>query len=79
MLTIPETLAERLTLVRHMRDMTLTDLARATGMHRNYLYMLEAGKSSPTVEKLRLLAGALDVSCAQLLGEADLFEDVKHE
>lgn len=60
------------TRLRHARqrcDMSLSDVARASGVTRSYLHLLEMGQSNPTAEKLLVIARALDTSVGELLGE----------
>ena len=39
------------------------------GINRNFLYDLERGNSSPSVDKINRIAAYFDVSAAKLLGE----------
>jgi len=56
--------------VKKLRDelgWSYSELARKSGVSRSYLYRIEAGKSSPTEDKLRSIANALGVSITDLL------------
>ena len=59
----------RLRAARRMRDLTLRDVHEKSGVSITYLSDLERGVlSNPTVETLRQVALALDVSIDELLG-----------
>lgn len=60
---------ERLRRARTDRDLTLRDVSEASGISIAYLSDLERGKlDNPTLDKLRQLALALQVSLNELLG-----------
>jgi transcriptional regulator with XRE-family HTH domain len=61
----------RLRIARHL---SLSELARATGMSKATLSGIENGHANPTLETLAALAGALRISLADLLEEAPLGE-----
>jgi transcriptional regulator with XRE-family HTH domain len=65
-------LAANLRRLRIARRLSLSELARATGMSKATLSSVESGRSNPTVETLAALAGALRVSLAELLEEPPL-------
>ena len=48
--------------------MTLSDVAETAGLSIPYVSNLERGHGNPTIEVLRSLAGALEVSLADLVG-----------
>jgi transcriptional regulator with XRE-family HTH domain len=56
--------------LRRAHRLTIEDLAAAAGMHPTYLSGIERGTRNPTWSKLCGLADALDVSVADLAGEA---------
>jgi len=63
-------LGARVRAYRTERGYTFSELARRSGISRSYLYQVESGASSPTGEKMRALAAALDVSVQDLLDGA---------
>jgi len=69
-----EVLATNLRRLRIARRLSLSELARATGMSKATLSSVESGRSNPTVETLAALASALRVSLGELLEEPPLGE-----
>jgi transcriptional regulator with XRE-family HTH domain len=69
-----EVLAANLRRLRIARRLSLSELARATGMSKATLSSVESGRSNPTVETLAALAAALRVSLGELLEEPPLGE-----
>jgi transcriptional regulator with XRE-family HTH domain len=67
-----DVLAANLRRLRIARRLSLSELARATGMSKATLSSVESGRSNPTVETLAALAGALRVSLSELLEEPPL-------
>ncbi len=55
---------------RAKKKMTIGDLAEAAGLSVDYVNKLELGQHMPTAETLVRIAGALEISVAQLLPEA---------
>ena len=72
--TPQEVLAANLRRLRIARRLSLSELARATGMSKATLSSVESGRSNPTIETLSALAAALRVSLADLLEEPPLGE-----
>lgn len=64
-------LGARVHAYRTARGYTFSELARRSGISRSYLYQVERGESSPTGEKMRALAAALDVTLQDLLDDAN--------
>jgi transcriptional regulator with XRE-family HTH domain len=60
-------LAANLRRLRVARHLSLSQLARATSTSKATLSGIERGRGNPTVDTLALLAGALEVSVAELL------------
>jgi len=50
------TLGKRMKARREELNMSLSELARRTGISRSYLNMIEGDESSPTLEKVELIA-----------------------
>lgn len=69
-----EVLAANLRRLRIARRVSLSELARATGMSKATLSSVESGRSNPTIETLSALAAALRVSLGELLEEPPLDE-----
>jgi transcriptional regulator with XRE-family HTH domain len=69
-----EVLAANLRRLRIARRLSLSELARATGMSKATLSSVESGRSNPTIETLAALSGALRVSLGELLEEPPLGE-----
>jgi transcriptional regulator with XRE-family HTH domain len=67
-----EVLAVNLRRLRIARRLSLSELARATGMSKATLSSVESGRSNPTIETLASLAAALRVSLGELLEEPPL-------
>jgi transcriptional regulator with XRE-family HTH domain len=67
-------LASNLRRLRIARHLSLSELARGTGMSKATLSGIENGRANPTVETLAALAGALRVSLIELLEETPLGE-----
>jgi transcriptional regulator with XRE-family HTH domain len=61
--------ASNLRRLRRARDMSVSELARRSGVAKGTLSTLESGSGNPTVETLWSLAGALGVPMADLLAE----------
>lgn len=71
---IHATLAANLRRLRIARHLSLSELARATGIGKATLSGIENGRANPTVETLAALAGALRVSLSELLEDLPLGE-----
>jgi transcriptional regulator with XRE-family HTH domain len=67
-------LAANLRRLRIARHLSLSELARATGVGKATLSGIENGRANPTVETLAALAGALRASLGELLEEPPLGE-----
>lgn len=66
---VQATLAANLRRLRIARHLSLSELARATGMSKATLSSIENARANPTVETLASLAGALRVEIGELLEE----------
>jgi transcriptional regulator with XRE-family HTH domain len=67
-------LAANMRRLRVAHHQSLSDLARSTGVSKATLSGIERGRANPTIDTLTALAGALQVSIAELLQEAELGE-----
>jgi transcriptional regulator with XRE-family HTH domain len=66
---VQEILAANLRRLRIARHLSLSELARGTGMGKATLSGIENGRANPTIETLATLARALRVSLGELLEE----------
>jgi len=71
---VKHVLAANLRRMRIARHLSLSELARATGMSKATLSGIEHGRSNPTVDTLARLVDALRVSLGELLEETQLGE-----
>lgn len=71
---VQATLAANLRRLRIARQLSLSELARATGVSKATLSGIERGRCNPTVDTLASLAGVLRVSFSELLEELSLGE-----
>ncbi len=53
---------------REDKNLSTEAVARAGGVSKNYLYMLEKGESSPTLQKLEEVCNGMGVSVLDFLG-----------
>src|SRR4051812_3414120 len=65
--SIRSSVAETLRRVRTARGLSVSDLARASGVAKATLSGLESGSANPTLETLWALAAALGVSLGELV------------
>lgn len=61
---------------RRRRTMTVSALAVATDLDKAYISRIERGQKAPSLAALLSIAGILDVSVAQLLGETVDDDDI---
>ncbi|MCI8284348.1 MAG: helix-turn-helix transcriptional regulator [Firmicutes bacterium] len=69
-------LGKRIKQLRNMRDMTQENLAEAADLSISFLGNVERGNSSPTIETLKKIADALDVTLSELM---NFDSDIKTE
>ncbi len=67
----PETLGERLRARRLALGLTLADVAERSGLSLPYVSNLERGRGNPTVDALRAVTSALDLTLADVLNDAE--------
>lgn len=67
-----DALAANVRRLRVAHHLSLSELARATGVSKATLSGIERGNANPTVETLAALAGALHVAIGELLAEPEL-------
>lgn len=66
-------LARELRRRRRSHGITQEQLAFESGLHRNYIGLLERGLKSPTIDVLQQLARALGTKPSELLASAEAF------
>ena len=64
--------ADRIRELREARGMTQNALANAAGVSPTYIYQLERGEKSPTVEYLDHICWGLGVTIRDFFGEPEL-------
>ena len=57
-------LKDRISYLRKRREMSQTELAKASGLSQSSIAQIESGRKDPSVETLQKLARALDVQIA---------------
>lgn len=60
-------IGERISKIRKEKGLTLKDMVEYTGLSTGYLSNLETGKTSPTLENLRMVTIALGMDLIELL------------
>ncbi|MDQ6526646.1 XRE family transcriptional regulator [Nocardioides sp. LHD-245] len=68
---IDDVLARNLKRVRNARGISLSSLARTSGLARATLYQMEAGSGNPTIDTIWSVSNALKVPLSELLTEAE--------
>lgn len=66
---IREVVAKNIRQFRRDRGWSQEDLSFEAGLHRTYISGVERGKRNPTITVLAKVAGALDVSVAELVAQ----------
>ncbi len=64
-------IGERLRQTRQTRNLTIDEIATASGLSRPYISQVETGKASPSIPSLEKLARALEVPMSTLFAEDD--------
>ena len=64
-------LAQKLRMLRTMRDRTQEDLAAASGLHRTYISLVERAECNISLDNLEKLADAFGQSVTDLLGATE--------
>lgn len=57
--------------LRKERGFNQEDFALSAGISRKYMYSLEAGKSSPTINVLQRIAACLDLKVSDIILQAE--------
>lgn len=66
---IPVEMGNRIRIFREKKKLSQTELAMMIGKDRQYLYKIEKGKVTSSIFTISVIAYALDVSLAELIGE----------
>jgi len=66
---IPVEIGNRIRIFREKKKLSQTELAVMIGKDRQYLYKIEKGKVTSSIFTISVIAYALDVSLAELIGE----------
>lgn len=56
--------------MRHLRGLTLEQLAERCGLTPNYIGSIEGGYRDPSVSTIHALASSLEVAAGELLGDS---------
>src|SRR5690606_38570882 len=64
-------MGDRLRELRHLRGLTLRDVARETGLSAALLSQVETGRTTPSVATLRKLASVFDADVAALFHDPE--------
>ncbi len=53
--------------LRKERNLTQKELASKSGLHINYIGMIERGERNPSLKNLEIIANTFDISLSELL------------
>jgi transcriptional regulator with XRE-family HTH domain len=71
MLTLLHSLADTVRALREKQNLSQEALAARSGVHRNYIGILERGQRNPRFESLHLVARGLGMTLSALIAEAE--------
>ena len=54
-------IGEVIQIIRHRKGLTIEQLAKAAGLHRNYISQIEHGSANPTISALQKVCNALGI------------------
>jgi transcriptional regulator with XRE-family HTH domain len=57
----------RLRNLRKERNFTQADFSKKTGLHKNYIGMIERGERNPSLVNIEIIAKGLDISISDLM------------
>ncbi|QBA20288.1 XRE family transcriptional regulator [Chryseobacterium indologenes] len=66
---IPVEIGNRIRIFREKKKLSQTELAMMIGKDRQYLYKIEKGKVTSSIFTISVIACALEISLAELIGE----------
>lgn len=64
---ILERFGEHLKELRKKKNLTQQEFAIKSGLHRNYIGMIERGERNPSLKNLELIATTLNISLSELM------------
>lgn len=67
---IKERLGARIKILRRQKGITLEELAKSIGGHKQVIQRIESGKINPTIYTLREIVGGLNITLEELLKES---------
>lgn len=67
MRNILERFGEHLKELRKKENLTQQEFASKSGLHRNYIGMIERGERNPSLKNLELIAMTLNISLSELM------------
>lgn len=77
--SIPSNFGDRLREIREKRELSQSDLGRATGMQPSAIAHFEADRRKPSFDNVRALAKALNISADYLLGSNEATTAFRNE
>ena len=57
----------RIKKLRQDRQLTQNDLANKSGLHKNYIGMIERGERNPSLLNIGLISRAMDISLSEMM------------
>lgn len=69
---IPVEIGNRIRIFREKKKLSQTELAMMIGKDRQYLYKIEKGKVTSSIFTISVIAYALDISLAELIGDIQI-------
>ncbi|BFO64209.1 helix-turn-helix domain-containing protein [Chryseobacterium sp. KCF3-3] len=69
---IPVEIGNQIRIFREKKKLSQTELAMMIGKDRQYLYKIEKGKVTSSIFTISVIAYALDISLAELIGEIEV-------
>lgn len=67
MQSVLERFGEHLKELRKKENLTQQEFAVKSGLHRNYIGMIERGERNPSLKNLELIAMTLNISLSELM------------
>jgi transcriptional regulator with XRE-family HTH domain len=64
---------QRVKELRTERNLTQQQLADISGLHKNYIGMVERGERNPSLINIEILAKSFEISISELLNLASIF------
>lgn len=68
-------IGKRLKKIRLKRNLSLRELGKRAHISHSFIADIESGRSKPSIDTLKSLANALNVTISELTGEKDYIED----